>query len=104
MEFKETDGGIVVPVTQPEPVSNEKPDHQVLVGWTFSKCGARYQERDDIERRKQALEFLYTAVSPGGGRIKSPKESELEDRLTGLLDELAIELVGGVPENFEEYT
>jgi len=77
----------------------------VKAGWKFSKCDAAYLEACRLEEfRMGALEALYTAVDPGGGGIKLPGHVENKERAKRLLDELAVMLVGGVPEEREENT
>lgn len=104
MEFVTTEGGIAIPRPEPEKKSQDKPQLPVRAGWNYSKCGDRYHKSDDAVFRMQALESLYIAVSPGGWRVVIGDEAERRQRLTALIDTLAVELVGGVPEGFEEYT
>jgi hypothetical protein len=104
MEFTETSGGIVIPRPEPETQVEDQPQLPVRVGWNYSKCGERYYKSDNEAFRMEALEALYIAVSPGGGRILSGDSADRVKRLTGLIDQLAVELVGGVPESAEEWT
>ncbi len=58
----------------------------------------------DEEFRKLALEDLYIAIAPGGGGIHGVRDLEEKKRLLNLVDQLAVALVGGVPESVEEFT
>jgi hypothetical protein len=104
MEFITTDGGIAIPRPEPEKQLQDELKFPVRAGWNYSKCGDRYYKSDDAVFRMQALEALYIAVSPGGGRVVIGEDADRRKRLTTLIDQLAVELVGGVPEGFEEYT
>lgn len=104
--WKEIKYGIVVPVEKPPaPVVTEKPSEPPkLKGWSYSKCGDRYYKSEDVAFRKRAIEDLYIAVDPGGSGIMRNDDGGRRERLLKMIDALAIELVGGVPEGFEEYT
>jgi len=52
----------------------------------------------------KALEDLYTAVNPGGGSLILDAARRDKDKYERLLNELAVALVGGIPEGCEEYT
>jgi hypothetical protein len=107
-DFTRTESGLLVPVAKPEPPKETEPEVRdgfpVKAGWSFSKCGPRYnQSREDTFRMK-ALEDLYTAVDPGGGRIEHPRDVSDRKKCERLLNELAVALVGGIPAGCEEYT
>lgn len=106
MKWQQTTSGIVLPADKPAPLpAPEKPSNpQKLKGWSYSKCGDRYYKSEDMAFRKKALEDLYIAVDPGGSGIMRNDDEERRERLLKMIDALAIELVGGVPEGFEEYT
>ena len=103
-DFAETESGLIVPgsLTKTEP--DARHGFPVKAGWTFSKCGKRYRKSEDETFRMKALEDLYTAVDPGGGRINRGKQAEDQKRCERLLNQLAVELVGGIPEDVEVYT
>jgi hypothetical protein len=92
VDYIKTDGGIFIP---------ELP---ILKGWTCDKTGQRYRERNNLEFRKDALERLYIIVNPGGGIMINPIDKTKKDLLKHMIDQLAVELVGGKPEDFVEYT
>ena len=102
MDVVKTESGLIVPVPKPEPETRH--EFPVLEGWIFSKCGERYRQSESVTFRMKALEDLYTAIDPGGGRIKRGKEAEDQKRCERLLNKLAVELVGGIPEGCEVYT
>ncbi len=93
-----------MPVAKPEPKRDPRHEFPVKAGWTFSKCGQRYRQSTHEAFRRKALEDLYTAIDPGGGRINRGKEAEDQERCERLLNQLAVELVGGIPEDVEVYT
>ena len=107
-DFVETESGLLVP--DPEPKSDAGLDEEtrdgfpVLKDWNYSKCGDRYSNARETDFRKRALEDLYTAVDPGGGRLLRERDKEDEARLTRLLNELSVALVGGIPNGCEEFT
>ncbi len=78
--------------------------YAVKEGWKFSMCDERYSKNRCDRFRMDALEALYIAVNPGGGRIRTKEEIESQQRCTRMLNELAVELVGGVPESWEQFT
>ena len=107
IEFKPTDGGLLVPDTKkkpPEEPIKKRNGFPILSGWSFTKCDSRRDYGTDDKFRRWVLENLYIIVEPGGGGIKLPGYVEDKERLTSLVDELAVALVGGVPEDWEEYT
>jgi hypothetical protein len=107
IDFTRTESGLIVPVAKPEPKQDpEEARHgfPVKAGWTFSKCGERYRKSTNEVFRMKALEDLYTAVDPGGGHITRGKQVEVQERCERLLHELAVELIGGIPEDVEVYT
>ena len=106
-DFDKTEGGIYVPAEKPESeptADSEQPEYPVKKGWTFSKCDDRYYQSDDVEFRKQAIEVLHIAIDPGGGRVWLPGQKERRNRMMSLLNELSVELVGGIPEVSEQFT
>ena len=112
MDFTKTESGLIVPVADPVadpvPVTDTEPETRdgfpIKAGWIFSKCGDRYRQSADEAFRMKALEDLYTAIDPGGGVIKRGEEAEVQNRCERLLHELAVELIGGIPEECEVYT
>jgi hypothetical protein len=105
MNTETTAGGIFIATTEPDESPKPKADqHPVLKGWVFTKCGDRYTRSEDLAFRKEALERLYIAADPGGGRLLSREAKEAKRKVIDLIDQLAVELVGGVPEGFEQYT
>lgn len=113
MHLTQTESGLLVATDrqpQPEPSPPGEPKIRdgfpVKAGWCCNKCGERYRQSRDEQFRMRALEDLYTAVDPGGGGIvtASDVDAAQKERLTLLLNELAVALVGGVPEGCEEYT
>ena len=98
MQFEQTDGGLIVPKPQPEQESVDESEFPVKAGWHFSMCDERYHKSGDEDFRMQALEALYIAVDPGGGRVHDGIERRLR-----MVHELAVELVGGVPESWKQY-
>ncbi len=85
-------------------MKDERDGFPVKAGWTFTKCDERYRKSDDEGFRKKALEALYIAVDPGGGQIPTGTDEEDRTRRMKLVNELAVELVGGIPEGCEEFT
>lgn len=82
-------------------------DFPVLEGWVYSACGDRYYKRDDKDVLKEALEQLYIAISPGGGGIcnfEDPVRGARRVRMLNSINQLATDLVGGIPAGREEYT
>ena len=69
-------------------------DPRVKPGWYFSKCDERWEHHHEESFRKDALERLYIIVQPGGGGFLPAHDV---DRCLELLNELAVQLVGGVP-------
>ncbi len=111
VKFTQTDSGLIVPESKrkspkPEakPSVDERDGFPVKAGWVFTKCDERYRLSDDEGFRKKALEDLYIAVDPGGGWLPSGHDKEDRARWMKLVNELAVELVGGIPEGCEEYT
>ena len=48
---------------------------------------------------------MYTIANPGGMKtMRHPESIKNEDRLTELIDEISVILLGGVPNSFSEYT
>ena len=82
----------------------ERKGRLVKDGWRFTKCDERHGWSHDERFRLWVLESLYIIVDPGGGGIKLPGTVENKERFLRLVDELAVELVGGVPEDWEEFT
>ncbi|MAT51419.1 MAG: hypothetical protein CMK32_09585 [Porticoccaceae bacterium] len=76
----------------------------VKEGWVVNGCDDRRLLHDDEQFRKRALEALYIAIDPGGGRMMSQLERNEMFRLIGLVDELSFSLVGGVPTAHERFT
>lgn len=101
-DLEMSEGGIVLPrQKQAEPPAEAaRQTYPVLKGWCCNKTGERYQKYADTEFRKRALEDLYTAAEPRGG-VGLP--GDRPNRATELLNELSTILLGGVPEEFEEY-
>ena len=83
---------------------NDLDGFPIKADWIVSKCGQRYRQSEDKTFRMNALADLYTAVDPGGGLINSGKQAEVQERCERLINELAVELVGGIPEGVEQYT
>jgi len=106
-DFTRTESGLIIPVPKPEPEPAE-PDTRdgfpVKKGWSFSKCGQRYRQSRDEQFRMNALADLYTAIDPGGCGIRLPQDVADREKCERLLNELAVALVGGIPEGWEEYT
>ena len=113
MKTKQTESGLWLAESDPAPESDQESGPQagwpVKQGWVCDKTGERYFKSDDVEFRKEALEMLYIAIDPGGGGVPLNEEvrKKTEDRRgrrKACIDELAFELVGGVPEMGEQYT
>ena len=109
-KFTTTPSGIVIPVEEPRPKPAPKPESEerdgfpVKPGWQFSMCDDRYCKSHDDDFRMKALEALYISVDPWGGGIKLPRHIEAKERCERLINELAVELVGGIPEGWEQFT
>lgn len=109
-QYTTTEGGIIIPVVEPKPETQAKSapafrnGFPIKAGWLFSMCGDIYRQSSDTEFRMKALEALYTAVDPGGGGIQLPGYIESKEHCLRLLNELAVELVGGIPQGWEQYT
>lgn len=103
-DFTKTDSGLIVPATKPEPKQDTRDGFPVKAGWHFSKCGRRYVRAQDQAFRMNALEDLYIAVHRDGRGIPIGTPTADPERCERLLNELAVELVGGVPDGWEEYT
>lgn len=104
-EFITTDGGIVLPKPPDDP--DELVSHRgypVIADWTYSKCGEIFRQAAEESFKRGALERLYVAVDPGGGRVLSDEEKQKQEVRLKMIDELAVELIGGVPYGYEEYT
>lgn len=74
-----------------------------IKGWIVDKT-KHYYEAESQEFLLETFARLYTAIDRGGGRHYSPEEQERIRRLNALVDSLAVELCGGVPEEFEAFT
>ena len=80
-------------------------EHPVIKDWTYSKCGNKHRLINNKAFVKDALESMYTIIDPGGMQIMSPiPQEEKRQRFTEMLNLMAVELLGGVPDGFEEYT
>lgn len=99
MEFESNEAGLLIPIEQPK--QNEPPKHPVLEGWTYSRCGVRYYNRSEEWFIKETLESLYIIACAGRCVIV---DKETTDRRLELVDKLAVELLGGIPSGFEEFT
>ncbi len=104
MEFTQSECGLMVPVTSNGTEDSSRDAIPVKAGWAFSMCGERWHSRNDEKLVLSALESLYIAIDPGGGRIPTQKSEETRQRRIRMLNELAVELVGGIPESYEQYT
>lgn len=92
-EFTESEAGLFVPVDS----SPNEEQRQLLVkaGWLVSLCDTYPMDSDVM----QALETLYTAASKFG-----LPHHERRERIWSRLNEVAVEFLGGMPEEFEEWT
>ena len=77
-------------------------EHSVIKGWRVNKCDDRHYKSWGNEFRKATIEAMYIIASPGGG-IKLGKKVN-EEKCLRLIDELSVEFLGGVPEDFMELT
>ena len=77
-----------------------------LKDWNYSKCSTEsYNKCDNEEFIRHTLQSMYTIANPGGMKaMRHPKSIENEDRLTELIDEISVILLGGVPNSFSEHT
>ena len=103
MEYEVSDGGIVIPRSvEPAPTTPEpEPENPVVAGWNYSRCDERYSLRFDDAFRRYTIESLYII----NHSCQIPAFSgEARDRINRLIDALSVELVGGVPESYEEFT
>ena len=105
MKTRKTNSGILL--ASEERSASEQPavsDYPIRQGWFCSKIGLRFHEASNEDFRRNALESLYIAADPGGGRVYTPEQQTQRDRTIDLINQLAVELVGGIPEGFDEYT
>lgn len=100
-EFEANEAGLLIPKEQSETPVPQKP---VIDDWSYTKCDDRYFQRDDKTFQRDALERLYIIIAPGGGRILTDAAKQREREMLKLVDHLAIELLGGVPKDFEEFS
>ena len=94
-EYAKNESGIFVPIQQEE--ENPKRKYPVKSGWFFSMMEDYFDAETD-EYRMKALEMLYTA------NVKQRRlfrDGDYEQR-RDLIDQLAVALVGGIPEDWEE--
>lgn len=99
-KFVKNKSGIIVPKEKekaPEPVS-----YPIKRGWTFSLCGQIHYNSQEDWFKKQTLENMYAIINSlkYWGELKEDRFNECED----LLNQLAVEILGGVPDGFETYT
>jgi hypothetical protein len=102
MEFESNESGLLIPIEQPAPQEQSEPTkYPELEGWTYSRCGKRYFDRGEEWFVKETLESLYIIACAGRCVIV---DEETTKRRLELVDKLAVELLGGIPSGFEEFT
>lgn len=106
-EFYLTDGGLAIPVAkaeEPDVKQEDPPELPVVKGWVCSHCDSRRQVLGDEHFIRYAIENLYIVAKGKCDYGVGGKDPERLAKLTEAINMLAVDLVGGVPEEFEEFT
>lgn len=99
-KFVKNKSGIIVPKEKendPEPVS-----YPVKKGWTFSLCGQVHYDSQEDWFRQETFENMYAIIE--SLRFWQELKPDQIDKCKDLLNQLATNIIGGVPEDMEVFT
>ena len=101
-KFIQNESGIIIPIEEEQTETPEPVCYPIKEGWTFSLCGQVYYDSQQDWFHKKAFEDMYAVINssrywPGIGKTRA-------DKCKDLLDQLAVEIMGGMPEDCEVYT
>lgn len=100
-KFVKNKSGIIVPKEEKKEEIKTS-NYPVKKGWVFSLCGqAHYDSQEDWFKEK-SFEDMYAIIN-SLGYWKELKPNQV-DKCKDLLNQLAVEILGGVPDEIEVFT
>lgn len=101
--IEETASGLLlVSDENQEPQTEKATELPTVPGWVCKMYGRRYYDAHSQDFAQNALDDLYSILQKQGRSIiRTEAQKAKHQRLKSLVDQLAVELLGGVPELFE---
>lgn len=105
-EFEVSEGGLLIPKSEPvEDLVESEAKRPIKEDWFYSHCDDRRHLRFEEDFCRYSIESLYIINSGNGvGVVQTEEAKAKRARIESLIDQLAVELVGGVPAGYEEFT